>query len=307
MSILGIKKSKAGTKAEAHPASVRHASPPPDEKKSARELAQADQPVARQVRDPEEIYQKVHESVEQQAAVQVFIGNGRESYVSQFALLSGETDYLQERTRLLIAPLEPQYGNVQMAETPSVQLRFFHSRVAISCQLTYQCMTEDGMVQLSYPEELQLEESKRAAVRVEIGRDWDIKVLLRSASRQEPVSCKLFDLSIGGASFYSLRPLPFAITDGMTVFLNLGYPEVPRGFDVQGVTTGSFHKRGIQCYRVRFVLDVVLLAQQVERMVAWSQRYALQLRRNAQEMAEEKRRERLAESAKKPTSGSPGT
>ena len=264
---------------------------------SAHDLLLALQTTITHTKNPEEIYKKLQIAVEQQLPVQIHeIGVHR----AQFVTIPEDDDYLKARVRLLLVVLDQTDAFVQLKPESAIHIQFFLYHASISAQLFFRKIIDQELIELSYPTELTIEEEKqRSSVRVNIGMDWDVSILVRSSPFQPPVKCKLAEISTGGASFYSLRRFPFEVKNGITVFMNLRYPEVPKGFNLRGVITGSFFSRSTKCYRVRFILTVHELIREVEEMVMWAQRYSLQLRKNAleleQAMEEEKRTAKAAQ------------
>lgn len=190
--------------------------------------------------------------------------------------------YLRDHDRLIIYPLTPAIGNVQIRSSKEVMLRLFQGVKCIEAEVSFvRTLTVRGepALQLTYPRELRIYR-KRRHYRAKVTKDTEIFFSLERPG-VGTLETALIDISVGGLGFCNPWPvenLPIGEPVKLTMH-GKGMERVQIGAFVRNHGHASVKegcKKGEGRCGVQFDVCSEGVALQVEELVAYVQREFLQ-------------------------------
>jgi c-di-GMP-binding flagellar brake protein YcgR len=115
--------------------------------------------------------------------------------------------FLQQKSYILISPMVPTEGNIQVGASQFVALRFFNGMHAVEAHvkfLEYAEVRKEPAIKLSFPEQMGIIRTRRH-FRAKAVDDSQIVVMIFSTDIPT-ITTRIMDISVGGLAFYS--PVP---------------------------------------------------------------------------------------------------
>lgn len=190
--------------------------------------------------------------------------------------------YLQGRTHLVISPLTPALGNVQIRSATEVIIRFFQGVKALEATVPFMSTVTvrgEPALQLGFPAAMRLFR-KRRHFRARVTPEASVSLKLSAKGLPEQVF-KVIDISVGGLAFCTaMTEEQLPIGTPVKVHLTAGtIPPVLVTAFVRNFARSSI-KEGCQKgeYRCGLQFDVLSqhVGQAIEEMVTYVQREFLQ-------------------------------